>query len=156
MKRHPIAKLFLIGAAILACLGFTLSLLTGNASLDIHLHDTYFVVAHHHIVLAAALLLAVFAGIYYLFSRLFQRQPGYRAGLFHFLCTFAAMLAVFMPAHYEGVAGMPRRYYDYSGWGSLRQFMALNRFVSGTLILFGMAQLVFFINLVVSAFKGRR
>ena len=58
--------------------------------------------------------------------------------------------------HYEGFAGMPRRYYDYSGWESFKHFVELNRVISFAAILSFLVQLLFVFNFFYSIFKGRK
>ena len=58
--------------------------------------------------------------------------------------------------HYEGIAGMPRRYYDISAWESFKQFQPINGFISIVSIIVFVAQLLFVINFFMSIFRGRK
>ena len=58
--------------------------------------------------------------------------------------------------HYEGFAGMPRRYYSYENWESFKQFVELNRVISFAAILSFLVQLLFLFNFFYSIFKGRK
>jgi cytochrome c oxidase subunit 1 len=58
--------------------------------------------------------------------------------------------------HYEGVAGMPRRYYDFSAWQSFNSFQGLNAFISVVTIIVFFAQLLFVVNFFVSIFRGKK
>ena len=74
----------------------------------------------------------------------------------HFWITFAGAYLIFWPMHYEGLAGLPRRYMDYSGWLSFNQFGGLNRFISTVAMVIFAVQLMFVFNFFYSIFKGRR
>ena len=58
--------------------------------------------------------------------------------------------------HYEGLAGMPRRYYDYSNWESFKMFNGLNEFISIVAIIVFFVQFLFIFNFFYSIFKGRK
>ena len=151
-----VAKLFLVGAAGLGLLGFVTGLVFGNSSLDIHLHDTYVVLAHFHIVAAVALLFLACAGVYYVFPILFKRRMNRNAGLVHFWITFLGTISIFWPMHYEGVAGMPRRYYDYSAWENFKMYGNLNSAISIVVILVFLSQFIFALNFAISIFAGQK
>lgn len=77
-------------------------------------------------------------------------------GYVHFFITLAGAYLIFWPMHYEGIAGMPRRYYDYSAWKSFAQFQDLNAFISIVVVIVFFTQLLFVFNFFVSIFKGRK
>ncbi len=74
----------------------------------------------------------------------------------HFWVTFVGAYLIFWPMHYEGLAGLPRRYLDYSGWSSFNQFGGLNRFISTVAMVVFAVQLMFVFNFFYSIFKGRK
>ena len=107
---------------------FILNLFSGNTTLDIHLHDTYFVISNSYWIIT--IVPAVFAAIYYWFPQIFRRQMNAVLGYVHFWVTLLGMHLLFLPMQYEGMAGMPRRYYDYSTWQKYNdsfKFNELNR-----------------------------
>ncbi len=128
----------------------------GNSALDIHLHDTYFVIAHFHLVMGVAAFFGMFAGIYHWFPKMFGRFMNNTLGYIHFFITFIGAYLIFWPQHYEGIAGMPRRYYDYSAWKSFAQFNDLNKFISIVVVIVFFTQLLFVFNFFISIFKGRK
>ncbi len=154
--RFTPAMLFAIGFVSTFISGGLTGIYLGNSALDIQLHDTYFVIAHFHIVMWVSGILGMFAGIYHWFPKMYGRYMNNTLAYIHFWVTLIGAYLIFWPMHYEGFAGMPRRYFDYSQWLSFNQFGGLNRFISTVaMITFGV-QLLFVFNFFYSIFKGRR
>jgi cytochrome c oxidase subunit 1 len=80
----------------------------GAVPIDIHVSDTYFVVAHIHYVLFGGSLFTIFAGIYYWFPKMTGRMYNETLGKLHFWLTFVGFNATFFPMHLIGTQGMPR------------------------------------------------
>ena len=154
--RFTPAMLFAIGFVSTFISGGLTGIFLGNSTLDIHLHDTYFVVAHFHIVMGVSGILGMFAGIYHWFPKMYGRFMNPVLGYIHFWITLAGAYLIFWPMHYEGLAGMPRRYLDYRSWLSFNQFGDLNRFISTVAMIVFAVQLLFVFNFIYSIFKGRR
>jgi len=154
--RFTPGMLFAIGFVSLFISGGLTGIFLGNSTLDIHLHDTYFVVAHFHIVMGVASFFGMFAGVYHWFPKMYGRYLNNTMAYIHFWVTFAGSYLIFWPMHYQGLAGMPRRYTDFSNWQSFNQFSDMNRFISTVAMVVFAVQLLFVFNFFYSIFKGRK
>ncbi len=154
--RFTPAMLFCIGFVSFFISGGLTGIYLGNSVLDIQLHDTYFVVAHFHLVMGVSAVFGMYAGIYHWFPKMFGRFMNPVLGYIHFWITLISAYLIFWPMYYEGLAGMPRRYFDLSGWVSFNQFGGLNGFISAVAIVSFTVQLVFLINFFLSVFKGEK
>ncbi len=126
-------------------------IMLGAVPIDIHVSDTYFIVAHIHYVLLGGSLFLIFAGIYYWFPKMTGRMFNEKLGKTHFWLTFLAFNATFFPMHIIGVQGMPRRVYTYDP-----QFGNWNLFISISSFVLGVSFLIFVYNMVVSWARGER
>ncbi|OQP68076.1 cytochrome c oxidase subunit I [Niastella populi] len=148
--------LFALGFVSLFISGGLTGIFLGNSTLDIHLHDTYFVIAHFHIVMGVSAFFGMFAGIYHWFPKMYGRYMNNTLAYIHFWVTLIGAYLIFWPMHYEGLAGMPRRYLDYSNWSSFNQFGDLNKFISTVAMIVFAIQLLFVFNFFYSIWKGRK
>ncbi|NJC25172.1 cytochrome c oxidase subunit I [Neolewinella antarctica] len=150
------ASLFAIGFVSMFISGGLTGIWLGNSTLDIQLHDTYFVVAHFHIVMGVAAFFGMYAGVYHWFPKMYGRFMNETLGKFHFWGTIIGAYAVFWPMHYIGMAGVPRRYYKFDAFATFGHFDGLNKFITiAAIITFGF-QLLFVINFFYSIWKGRK
>jgi cytochrome c oxidase subunit 1 len=105
------------------------------------MHDTYFVVGHFHYVLSMGAVFALFAGFYYWFGKMCGYQYSEVLGRVHFWTTFLGVNITFLPMHFLGLAGMPRRVPDYPdayiGWNVVASYGSLLSLV-GTFVFFYM------------------
>ena len=85
-----------------------------SVPIDIHVQDTYFVVAHLHYVLFGGSVMAIYAGVYFWYPKITGRMYSERLGKLHFWMTFIGFNITFLPQHVLGLQGMPRRVADYS------------------------------------------
>jgi cytochrome c oxidase subunit I len=154
--RFTPGMLFALGFVSLFISGGLTGIFLGNSTLDIHLHDTYFVIAHFHIVMGVSAFFGMFAGIYHWFPKMFGRFMNNTLAYIHFWVTLVGAYLIFWPMHYEGLAGMPRRYLDYSNWSSFNQFGDLNKFISTVAMIVFAMQLLFVFNFFYSIWKGRK
>jgi cytochrome c oxidase subunit 1 len=154
--RFTPGMLFAIGFVSLFISGGLTGLFLGNSTIDIHLHDTKFVVAHFHIVMGVASMFGMHAGIYHWFPKMFGRYLNHTLGYIHFWITMVGAYLIFWPMHYEGMAGVPRRYLDLREWHAFNKFDDLNKMITVVSIIVFAAQLMFVFNFFYSIFKGRK
>ena len=150
------AMLFAIGLVSFFITGGLTGIILGNASLDINLHDTYFVVAHFHLVMGSAAIFGMLAGVYHWYPKLFGRMMDAKLGYIHFWITFICAYLIFFPMHFIGLAGVPRRYYEFTSFDFMKPWLEVNVFITYAAIAAGLAQLIFAYNFFVSMFAGKR
>jgi len=154
--RFTPAMLFAIGFVSLFISGGLTGIWVGNSTIDIHVHDTYFVIAHFHIVMGVSAFFGMFAGVYHWFPKMFGRYLNNTLGFIHFWVTLVGAYLIFWPMHYMGLAGVPRRYLDFSPWTSFNKFADLNKMISIVTIVVFAVNLLFVFNFFYSMFKGRK
>jgi cytochrome c oxidase subunit 1 len=150
------AMLWAIGFVSLFVSGGITGLFLAQPAVDVYLHDTYFVVAHFHLIMGTAAIYGMFAGTYYWFPKMFGRYLNETLGKIHFWFTFIGVYAIFMPMHFLGFAGHPRRYADTTNIEFLGQFNSLHLFITVAALITAAAQLVFLVNFLLSVFKGKK
>ncbi len=153
------AMMFAIGLVSTFITGGVTGIILADSALDIAIHDTYFVVAHFHIVMGMSAVLGMFGGVYHWFPKMFGRMMNMRLGYIHFWITIIGAYGVFFPMHFVGLAGAPRRYYDYSVYkdfdqGALDMIMDLNGIVTFFAIFAAIGQALFLFNFFYSIFRG--
>jgi cytochrome c oxidase subunit 1 len=148
--------LFVLGVIALFGSGGFGGLFLGNATADMQLHDTYFVVGHFHMMIGGVTLMATFAGLYYWFPKMFGRVMSERLAKAHFWTTFVPFFIIFFMQHFVGLQGAPRRYYAFTTYDFLRETRGQNVIISIAALVLVSGQLLFIINFVWSLLRGRR
>src|SRR2546427_5254222 len=149
--RLTTAMLFAIGFIAMFVIGGLSGVSLAVVPIDLAVTDSYYVVAHLPYVLFGATMLGVFAGAYYWFPQKTGRLLDEGLGKLHFWATFAGFNLTFLPQHWLGAVGMPRRVFTYAastGWGPLNLVSTI-----GAAIL-SVAMVIFAVNLVPSPPSG--
>jgi cytochrome c oxidase subunit 1 len=154
--RFTTAMLFAIGFVSLFVAGGITGLVLGQTSLDLPMHDTYFVTAHFHLVMGVASIFGMFAATYFWFPKMFGRLMDERLGKFHFWITFIGVYCIFVPMHTMGIVGMPRRFAQFTEYEYLKTLHPLVVLVTIAAITTVLVQIVFYFNLIWSIFKGKK
>jgi cytochrome c oxidase subunit 1 len=149
------AMLFSIGLVSTFITGGLTGIILGDSTLDINVHDTYFVIAHFHLVMGISALYGFFAGVYHWFPRMFGRMMNKNLGYLHFWVTAVCAYGVFFPMHFIGMAGLPRRYYSNTAFPLFDELADVNILITIFAIVGAAFQIAFFWNFFYSIFKGK-
>ena len=150
------AMLFSIGMVSTFITGGLTGIILGDSTLDINVHDTYFVIAHFHLVMGISALYGMFAGIYHWFPRMYGKMLNKNLGYVHFWVTAICAYGVFFPMHFIGMAGLPRRYYTNTNFPLFDDLQNVNVIITCFALVGGVFQLVFLWNFFHSIFFGKK
>jgi cytochrome c oxidase subunit 1 len=149
-------NLFAIGFIFTFVHGGLTGLFLGNVTVDLPLSDTYFVIGHFHMVMGVSPVMVLFGAIYHWFPKITGKMPNEFLGRVHFWMTFLGTYAIYLPMHYLGILGLPRRYYAYGNTSLLQNgAQAVNEAITIAAIVVATAQVIFLINVFYSLRKGK-
>ncbi|MEL7371743.1 MAG: cytochrome c oxidase subunit I [Myxococcota bacterium] len=148
--RLDVPMLYAFSFIWLFSIGGLTGMFLGTLAVDVHLHDTYFVVAHFHYVMVGGTLMALFAGLYYWWPKFFGRMYNEPAARLGCLLVFIGFNVTFFPQFVMGSQGMPRRYYTY-----LDEFQIYHQVSTVGALVLGVGILVAFGVLVHALYRGK-
>lgn len=134
LVKRSVPMLWAMGGIAIFILGGLTGVMVALASFDFQAHDTFFVVAHFHYVLIGGALFPIVAGIYYFFPLIKGKALSDRLGRVAFWLAFAGFNLTFMPMHFTGLRGMPRRVFTYPagmGFDTLNLLSTVGAFLLG-------------------------
>ena len=130
-------------------------------AMDLHLHETYFVVAHFHYVFVGGIIFGLYSGIYYWFPKATGKMMNEKVGVIHFITGFISYNLVFWPMHRLGIQGMPRRQHTY--FITTDEYFALpaeaadwNMLITIAAFMFFASNLILVYNMISSGLRGQR
>jgi cytochrome c oxidase subunit I len=147
--RYTSAMLFGLGFLSMFVIGGLSGVALGAAAIDIHVHDTYFIVGHFHYVLFGGSVFGIYAGIYHWYPKMTGRMLNEPLGRIHFALTFVGTHLTFLPMHQLGLQGMPRRVAMYDP-----QFTTINQLCTFGAFVLAASVIPFVINVIWSWSRG--
>ncbi|MDA0681280.1 MAG: cbb3-type cytochrome c oxidase subunit I [Proteobacteria bacterium] len=148
--------LFAIGFIFTFTHGGLTGLFLGNVTIDLPLSDTYFVVAHFHMVMGVSPVLVVFGAIYHWYPKMTGRMYNETLGKWHFWLTFLGTYSLYLPMHYIGFLGVPRRYFAMGNTDFMPDSaITLNTSMTISALIIAATQSIFLYNIIVSLKKGK-
>jgi len=155
--RLTVPMLFAIGFIFTFLHGGLTGIFLGNVTVDLPLSDTYFVVAHFHMVMGVSPVLVLYAALYHWFPKMSGKMFNVTLGKIHFWATFLGTYAIYLPMHYLGFLGVPRRYYAMGNTDFIPDSaQALNANITQAAIFVGIMQFVFIFNIIWSLKYGKK
>lgn len=152
-----VPMLFSIGFIFTFTHGGLTGLFLGNVVVDLPLSDTFFVVGHFHMVMGVSPLMVLYAAIYHWFPHVTGRFLHTGLGKLHFWGTFLGTYAIYLPMHYLGFLGVPRRYFGLGGADFVPESaQPLNAGITVSVIIVALFQLIFIANLIWSFRYGKK
>lgn len=150
--RYTSAMLFSLGFLSMFVIGGISGVMLAAIPFDIHVHDTYFVVAHFHFVLFGGSVFGVYSALYHWYPKMTGRMMNETWGRVHFALTYFGFFFTFFPMHMLGMLGMPRRVAVYTHSPELQ---TLNTIATISAIVLGFSTIIFVWNAFASFYSGR-
>lgn len=152
-----VPMLFAIGFIFTFVNGGLTGLFLGNVVVDLPLSDTYFVVGHFHMVMGVSPVLVLFGAIYHWYPKITGRMYSEALGKWHFWLTFLGTYAIYLPMHYLGILGIPRRYYANLNTDFIPDSAQdMNVGITIAAIFVAVVQVLFLVNVVWSLRHGKK
>jgi cytochrome c oxidase subunit 1 len=153
--RLTVPMMFAIGFIFTFTHGGLTGLFLGNVAIDLPLSDTYFVVGHFHMVMGVSPVLVVMAAIYHWYPKMTGKMLNDTMGRMHFWLTFLGTYSIYLPMHYLGFLGVPRRYFANGNTEFIIDSVAdINIGITIAALIVAAVQLLFLFNLIWSYFFG--
>ena len=143
--------LYTLAFLIIFAIGGLTGVILGSLNVDLHLHDTYFVVAHFHYVMMGSIALAFFAGLHHWWPKIFGRMYNETLAKIAVVIIFVGFNATFLPQFVMGSRGMPRRYATY-----VPEYMPYHQASTIGAIVLGSGIALMVAYLVTSLFTGKK
>ena len=153
------ASLWSYGFLIIFVVGGLTGIVLSNASLDVSLHDTYYVTAHFHYVLSIGVVFSLIGGIHQWFPLFFGYGLNEFLSKAHFFVIFVGVNLTFFPQHFLGLAGIPRRYTDYPDsllkWNIVSRVGSIISFVGALFFIYIIWECLVFKRPIIFVFNKR-
>jgi cytochrome c oxidase subunit I len=142
--------LFCLGFIALFTIGGLTGLMLAALGVDLHVHDTYFIIAHFHFIMVGGMVMAYFAGLHYWWPKMTNRMYSQVWSRLSALIIFVGFMLTFLPQFVLGYLGMPRRYHSYPP-----EWQVLNVLSSAGASILAVGYLLPFTYLIYSLFYGK-
>jgi len=153
-KANRTATLFSLTFGALTISGILTGLFLGNLTIDIQLHDSYFVLSCFHILMALAIITGFYSSLYYFFPKITGKRISETLGKFHYGLTLFGVFIMSATMLFIRDPGMPKNYFSFDGFGTNNNFSLTNILITVAFCLIIVAQLCFVTNLIYSLIKG--
>ena len=143
--------LYILGFFFLFTLGGVTGITLATLPIDVHVHDTYYVVAHFHFVMVGGMVTALLAGLHYWWPKMTGKMYNEMLGKISFALVFIGFNVTFLPQFVMGSLGMPRRYFNY-----IDIFQPYHQISTVGAFILGAGFFIVLINLAKSLFAGEK